>query len=172
MQRATSSISGKPHHPFVPVDSDPLLFRPLNCNPNASDNNYINCVDVIFTPFNGNAVNDINGLDTPQNPESSLTFWTSPSSSSDYIKITVSHPTSEQETTHTLVPGGGSETHEVEQDKLFMEKKEWIHDLKLQLSRHRKTMGELGCAQEEATFNSQQVRAADLKPKPADFIEN
>ncbi|KAH1066698.1 hypothetical protein J1N35_031685 [Gossypium stocksii] len=62
----------------------------------------------------------------------------------------------------------------MEQDKLFMEKKEWIHDLKLQLSRprHRKTMGELGSAQEEATFNSQQVRAADLKPKPGDFIEN
>ncbi|MBA0594729.1 hypothetical protein Gorai_011623 [Gossypium raimondii] len=137
------------------------------------------------------------------NPESSLTFWTSPSSGSDYIKITVSHPTSEQETAHTLVPGGklpiptitdvasrlldgavkllkqligesGSETHEVEQDKLFMEKKEWIHDLELQLNRprHRKTMGELGSAGEEATFNSQQVRAADLKPKPADFIEN
>ncbi|XP_021278080.1 sorting nexin 2B-like [Herrania umbratica] len=116
---ATSSLSDTTHHPLsppilaTPADSDPLLSPPLCRNPNASDNNsYIeppSYADVIFSPFDENSVNEINGLEsTSQNPESSLTLSRSPSFSSDYIKITVSNPKKEQETTNSIVPGGNA----------------------------------------------------------------
>ncbi|XVF20381.1 hypothetical protein REPUB_Repub11eG0193700 [Reevesia pubescens] len=116
---ATSSLSDTTHHPLsppilvTPADSDPLLSPTLYRNPNASDNNsYIeppSYADVIFSPFDENSVNEINGLDSPsQNPESSLSLSRSPSSSSDYIKITVSNPKKEQETANSLVPGGNA----------------------------------------------------------------
>ncbi|XWS74407.1 hypothetical protein CRYUN_Cryun02cG0213400 [Craigia yunnanensis] len=117
---ATSSLSDTTHHPLSPpilatsADSDPLLSPPLYRNPNASDNNisYIeppSYADVIFSPFDENSVNEINGLESnSQNPEYSLTLSRSPSSSSDFIKITVSNPKKEQETPNSLVPGGNT----------------------------------------------------------------
>ncbi|XVE58958.1 hypothetical protein DITRI_Ditri05aG0004900 [Diplodiscus trichospermus] len=115
----TSSLSDATHHPLsppvlaTPADSDPLLSPPHFRNPNASDNNsYIeppSYADVIFSPFDGNSVNEINGLESSsQNPESSLTLSRSPSSSLDYIKITVSNPQKEQDSTNSLVPGGNT----------------------------------------------------------------
>ncbi|XVE79860.1 hypothetical protein DITRI_Ditri14bG0090900 [Diplodiscus trichospermus] len=116
---ATSSLSDTTHHPLsppilaAPANTDPLLSAPLYLNSKASDNNsYIeppSYADVIFSPFDDNSVNEINGLDsTSRNSESSLSLSGSPSSSSGYIKITVSNPKKEQETTNSLVPGGNT----------------------------------------------------------------
>ncbi|XP_030537640.2 sorting nexin 2B-like [Rhodamnia argentea] len=80
---------------------------------------------------------------------------------------------------------GGSKPHVVEEDKEFLEKKARMHDMELQLSNASQqaeslvkaqqdmgeTMGELGLAfikltkfeNEEAVFNSQRSRAADMK---------
>ncbi|KAL4285171.1 hypothetical protein GQ457_16G012180 [Hibiscus cannabinus] len=116
---ANSSISESTHHPLSPpmlstsADSDPLLSPPVCRNPNASDNNsYIeppSYADVIFSPFDENSANEINRIDsTSQDTDSSFALSRSSSSSSDYIKITVSNPKKEQETTNSLVPGGNT----------------------------------------------------------------
>ncbi|KAJ0020445.1 hypothetical protein Pint_32450 [Pistacia integerrima] len=104
----------------TPADSDPLLSPSLY--PNAPDHNnnhnhhssYIeppSYADVIFSPFDQNSGNDnntgneINGIEsTNQFPDSPI----SPSSSSDYLRITVSNPQKEQETSNSLVPGGNT----------------------------------------------------------------
>ncbi|XP_022755532.1 sorting nexin 2A-like isoform X2 [Durio zibethinus] len=113
---AISSLSNTTHHPMslpilaTPADSDPLLSPPLYLNPNAPDNNsYIeppSYADVIFSPFDENSFNGLES--TSQNPESSLALSRSPSSSTYYIKITVSNPQKEQDTTNSLVPGGNT----------------------------------------------------------------
>lgn len=115
--RSATSLS--PSILVTPADSDPLLapspYRDLR-SPNAPDNNnnhssYIeppSYADVIFSPFDEtNTGNEINGV------ESSNQFIDSPhssasSSGSEYIKITVSNPQKEQETSNSLVPGGNS----------------------------------------------------------------
>ncbi|KAK8596565.1 hypothetical protein V6N13_001181 [Hibiscus sabdariffa] len=114
---ANSSISESTHHPLSPpvlstsADSDPLLSPPVYRNPNASDNNsYIephSYADVIISPFDENSASEINCIDsTSQDPDSSFALSKSSSSSSNYIKIMVSNPKKEQETTNSLVPGG------------------------------------------------------------------
>ncbi|KAJ8768681.1 hypothetical protein K2173_023585 [Erythroxylum novogranatense] len=121
--RSAMSSLAETHHPLsppmlvAPADSDPLLapspYRDLR-NPNhASDNSsYIEppaYTDVIFSPFDESAVNEINGLDSlSQSSDSSLSLSRSPSSSSEYIRITVSNPQKEQETSNSLVPGGNT----------------------------------------------------------------
>ncbi|XP_038991350.1 sorting nexin 2A-like isoform X2 [Hibiscus syriacus] len=116
---ANSSISESTRHSLSPpvlvnpADSDPLLSPPIYRNPIASDNNsYIeppSYADVIFSPFDDNSANEINRIDsTSQDPDPSLAFSRSSSSSSDYIKITVSNPKKEQETANSLVPGGNT----------------------------------------------------------------
>ncbi|TYI34857.1 hypothetical protein ES332_A03G037800v1 [Gossypium tomentosum] len=117
---ANSSISdAATRHPLsppvlsTPAESDPLLSPPVFRNPNASDNNsYIeppSYADVIFSPFDDNSANEINRVDsTSHDLDSSLTLSRSSSSTSDYIKITVSNPKKEQETTNSLVPGGNT----------------------------------------------------------------
>ncbi|KAL1109291.1 hypothetical protein V6Z11_D03G167700 [Gossypium hirsutum] len=117
---AKSSISdAATRHPLsppvlsTPAESDPLLSPPVFRNPNASDNNsYIeppSYADVIFSPFDDNSANEINRVDSSSHDlDSSLTLSRSSSSTSDYIKITVSNPKKEQETTNSLVPGGNT----------------------------------------------------------------
>ncbi|KAJ9145709.1 hypothetical protein P3X46_028058 [Hevea brasiliensis] len=120
--RSAMSSLADTHHPLsspmaAPADSDPLLtpppFRDFR-NPNvATDNSsYIeppSYSDVIFSPFDENAVNEINGVDSPGRSSDSSGFLSkSTSSSSDYVKITVSNPQKEQETSNSLVPGGNT----------------------------------------------------------------
>ncbi|KAE8688819.1 Sorting nexin 2A [Hibiscus syriacus] len=116
---ANSSIYESTHRPLsppvfsTPADSDPLLSPLVYQNPNASDNNsYIeppSYADVIFSPFDDNSANEINRIDSKsQDSDSSFSLSRSPSSCSDYIKITVSNPKKEQETTNSLVPGGNT----------------------------------------------------------------
>ncbi|KAM6578358.1 hypothetical protein CsatB_030195 [Cannabis sativa] len=123
---ALSSISDS-HHPLsapvvvTSVDSDPLLAPPSyrdfqNPGPAiasaAPDNSYLDppsYADVIFSPFDGNNFNDANGVDSPsKRSDNSGSFSRSSSSNSEYIKITVSNPQKEQETSNSLVPGGNT----------------------------------------------------------------
>ncbi|XP_050217050.1 sorting nexin 2B-like [Mercurialis annua] len=114
---AMSSLSNA-HHPLCPPppDSDPLLSPPpyrnlSNISP-PDNTSYIeppSYADVIFSPFDESTVNDINGLDSPtRSSDSTASLSRSPSSTSDYIKITVSNPQKEQETSNSLVPGGNT----------------------------------------------------------------
>ncbi|KAL2317435.1 hypothetical protein Fmac_031311 [Flemingia macrophylla] len=99
------------HHPLsppivtTPVDFDPLrspphLHFPDSPNPNSSTS-YIDppsYAEAVFAPFDGNA----NGVEPPSPP------LRSPSSSSEYLHITVSNPLKEQDTSNSIVPGGNS----------------------------------------------------------------
>ncbi|CAL1406212.1 unnamed protein product [Linum trigynum] len=119
--RSVMSSLADTHHPLspllTPADSDPLLapqpYRDLR-NPSLShdNNSYIEppaYADVIFSPFDENTGSEINGIDSPgRSSDSSLSLSRSPSSSSDYIKITVSNPQKEQETSNSLVPGAST----------------------------------------------------------------
>ncbi|KAI4305386.1 hypothetical protein L6164_028756 [Bauhinia variegata] len=119
--RSAMSSLADTHHPLsppivaTPADTDPLLSPPHFhefANPNAPDNSYIeppSYADVIFSPFDGNNANGVNGVGS-QTPsfESSRSFSGSSSSSSEYIKITVSNPVKEQESSNSLVPGSNS----------------------------------------------------------------
>ncbi|XP_038707862.1 sorting nexin 2B-like isoform X2 [Tripterygium wilfordii] len=116
------SALAETHHPLstpnvtAPADSDPLLWSPPYRdlqNPNVPENSsYIEppaYADVIFSSFDEKSASEINGVDSPsQSSDSALSFSRSPSSCSDYIKITVSNPQKEQETTNSLVPGGNT----------------------------------------------------------------
>ncbi|GAY37758.1 hypothetical protein CUMW_031490 [Citrus unshiu] len=113
--RSATSLS--PPILVTPADSDPLLapppYRDLR-NPNAPDNNgnnqsYIeppSYADVIFRPFDETnpAVNEINGVESSNQFVDSPHSSASPvsSTSSDYIKITVSNPQKEQEMSNSL----------------------------------------------------------------------
>ncbi|XP_021676718.1 sorting nexin 2B isoform X2 [Hevea brasiliensis] len=119
---AMSSLADSHHllsRPMVaaPADSDPLLAPPSfrdfrNPNVAADNSSYIeppSYADVIFSPFDENAVHEIDGVDSPgRSSDSSVSLSRSPSSSSDYIKITVSNPQKEQETSNSLVPGSNT----------------------------------------------------------------
>lgn len=122
---AMSSLSDT-HHPLsspisspAPADSDPLLtapppFRDLR-NPNGADSSaYLDppsYADVIFSPLDGETISEINGIESPSkgsDNSSSYSLSRSPSSTSDYIKITVSNPQKEQESTNSVIPGGNT----------------------------------------------------------------
>ncbi|XP_062086685.1 sorting nexin 2A [Humulus lupulus] len=123
---ALSSLSDT-HHPLsipvavTPADSDPLLAPPSYRDfqhpgpavaPAGQDNSYLDppsYADVIFSPFDGDSFNDVNGVDSPsRRSDNSGSFSRSSSSNSEYIKITVSNPLKEQETSNSLVPGGNT----------------------------------------------------------------
>ncbi|KAG5111368.1 hypothetical protein JHK82_040591 [Glycine max] len=95
------------HHPLsppilaTPADSDPLL-SPNPSSPDASS--YLDppsYAEAVFTPFDG----DTNGIESPSSP---ISLSRSPSSSSEYLKITVSNPVKEQETSNSIVPGSNN----------------------------------------------------------------
>lgn len=119
--RSAMSTLSDTQHPLsppivvTPADSDPLLSPPHSRefgNPSAPDNSYIDPPsygDVIFGPFDGNNGNDANGVDSPsRSSDSSQGHSRSLSSSPEYLKITVSNPVKEQETSNSLVPGSNS----------------------------------------------------------------
>ncbi|KAL0736398.1 hypothetical protein Bca4012_012608 [Brassica carinata] len=94
----------------TPADSDPLSAAPRS-KPNGGDSrSYIeppSYADVIFSPFDDNS--EINGADDGGSHHSSDSLSRSPSSSSsDYIKITVSSPQREQDAATTSMLSGGS----------------------------------------------------------------
>ncbi|KAJ4971009.1 hypothetical protein NE237_004108 [Protea cynaroides] len=119
--RSVTSSLAETHHPLSPPivvvapGNDPLLsssqrFRDFP-NPNLSDNSDLeppSYADVIFCPFdddNGNS----NGIESPfQDLVKPRNLLRASSSSSDYLKITVSNPVKEQETSNSLVPGGNT----------------------------------------------------------------
>ncbi|KAF8118743.1 hypothetical protein N665_0002s0056 [Sinapis alba] len=97
---ATSTLSSPPPIIVTPADSDPLSAAP----PNGSSS-YLeppSYADVIFSPF------DDNGSDDCSHSPDSLTRSPSSSSSSDYIKITVSSPQKEQDTASSMLSGGST----------------------------------------------------------------
>ncbi|KAF8402560.1 hypothetical protein HHK36_010646 [Tetracentron sinense] len=111
-----SSLS-KTHHPLSPpiaTEENPLL-SPLPCrdhrNPNLSDNLFLeppSYADVIFSPFGGEN-GDTNGLESPfQVPGEPGILSRSASSSSEYLKISVSNPQKEDEISNSLLPGGNT----------------------------------------------------------------
>ncbi|KAK7276059.1 hypothetical protein RIF29_17191 [Crotalaria pallida] len=95
----------------TPADSDPLLSPPLHHFPHSPNPN-TNISSHIDPPSYNDAVFTLNGsldLDSPTaSSESSQSLSRSPSSTSDFIKITVSNPIKEQETSNSLVPGSNS----------------------------------------------------------------
>lgn len=117
---AMSSLSGT-HHPLfppiiaTPADNDPLLSPPLLGDlqdPDSPDDSYIeppSYADVILSPLNSDKGSDVNGAEIPsQDSQHSMTFSISSSSSSGYLKITVSNPQKEQEASNSIVPGGNT----------------------------------------------------------------
>ncbi|CAJ1970718.1 unnamed protein product [Sphenostylis stenocarpa] len=111
---AFTTLSESNHHPLsspivsTPADSDPLLSPPQSFpNPYSPDaSSYIDppsYAEAVFTSFDG----DTNGIDPPS-PPLSLSISRSPSSSSEYLNITVSNPVKEQETSNSIVPGSNS----------------------------------------------------------------
>ncbi|XP_010423252.1 PREDICTED: sorting nexin 2B-like [Camelina sativa] len=118
---AMSTLSDSRHPSIVvtPADSDPLFAPPSYYNESRSKPNGGNrdsssyleppsYADVIFSPFDDNS--EINGSDdggSSLHSQSSDSLSRSPSSlTSDYIKITVSSPQKEQESTNSMIPGG------------------------------------------------------------------
>lgn len=116
-----STLSESNNHPLsppivsTPADSDPLLSPPQQHygefpNPNSPNaSSYIDppsYSDAVFSPFDG----DTNGgVDTPtRSSDGGLSFSRSPSSSSEYLRITVSNPVKEQENSNSIVPGSSS----------------------------------------------------------------
>lgn len=95
-----------------PADSDPLLAPPQHHrefqNPNSSYIDPPSYADAIFTSFDGETSS--NGVDTPTRSFSDGVFSRSESfsSSSEYLKITVSNPVKEQENSNSIVPGSNS----------------------------------------------------------------
>lgn len=117
---AMSSLSGT-HHPLfppiiaTPADNDPLLSPPLLGDlqdPDSPDDSYIeppSYADVILSPLNSDKGSDVNGAEIPsQDSQHSMTFSIFSSSSSGYLKITVSNPQKEQEASNSIVPGGNT----------------------------------------------------------------
>ncbi|OVA02811.1 Phox homologous domain [Macleaya cordata] len=120
---AMSSLSDS-HHPLAPsiVGDDHFLLppppplHPLNeehRNPNLSlsENSYLeppSYADVVFSPF-ANENGDHNGLESPNQDSPNFgNLSRSASSSSYYLKISVSNPQKELETSNSLVPGGNT----------------------------------------------------------------
>ncbi|XP_057484150.1 sorting nexin 2A-like isoform X1 [Actinidia eriantha] len=124
----TLSDSGL-HHPLAspmtatPADTDPLLSPPMPPsppkkqsvvrNPSSSDNSYVDppsYADVVFSPLDAGDEFEINGVESPsRDSEKSPDFSRSPSSSSsEYLKISVSNPQKEIEASNSIVPGGNA----------------------------------------------------------------
>ncbi|XP_059626416.1 sorting nexin 2B-like [Cornus florida] len=119
----TLSVSDT-HHPLspsiiaTPADTDPLRSSPHRDfkDPNSTKNySYIEpppYADVVFSPLDGgdNGV-ESSSVDSPsKDSEKSSVLSRSPSSSSEYLKITVSNPQKELEESNSIVPGGNTYT--------------------------------------------------------------
>ncbi|KAM7494751.1 hypothetical protein LguiB_029360 [Lonicera macranthoides] len=111
----TDSFSGSenksPHNPLstsLPFAEITTNDDPLSQNPNSSSfNSFLeppSYADAIFRSFDGDHAGEING----QGSFGESLSPTSPSSSSEYLSISVSDPQREQEISNSLVPGGNS----------------------------------------------------------------
>ncbi|GAB4824320.1 Sorting nexin 2B [Ancistrocladus abbreviatus] len=121
------------HHPFstpnifTPADRDPLLShlspKSYQLGPGSLDNdkhddssrfgNSDDYSDVIISPLqDNNGVKHADGLDSPKiNSQNSVILTrieSLSSSSSEYLKITVSNPQKEHQTSNSIVPGAGT----------------------------------------------------------------
>ncbi|KAF8396983.1 hypothetical protein HHK36_018621 [Tetracentron sinense] len=113
---AMASLS-EPHNPLSPpiITNDDPFLSPLphrdHRNPNLSDHSYLeppSYADAMFSPFNGE-ISDTNGIESPNQDSGILRFPSrSASLNSEYLKISVSNPLKEQETSNSLVPGGNT----------------------------------------------------------------
>ncbi|KAK1421353.1 hypothetical protein QVD17_23615 [Tagetes erecta] len=99
------------HHPLSPSfaeistteDDDPLLSSPSGYKNPTSFNSFLeppSYADAVFRSFDGDRGKQING--------DGVVSSSSPSSSSDYLKISVTDPQKEQDLNNSLVPGGNS----------------------------------------------------------------
>ncbi|GAB2286066.1 hypothetical protein Dimus_020490 [Dionaea muscipula] len=126
-----STLSESPyHHPLFsselvaasPADRDPLLSPSLEdadrVSPTSfgdtefshlSNSDYYDS-DVIVSPLDKkNNQGDANGLGSPKvSSDSRASFSKSESSSSEYLRISVSNPQKEQEVSNSIVPGGNT----------------------------------------------------------------
>ncbi|GFZ01712.1 sorting nexin 2B [Actinidia rufa] len=80
---------------------------------NSPDNSYVeppSYADVVFSPLDAGDGFEINSVESPsRDSEKSPAFSRSPSSSSsEYLKISVSNPQKEVETSNSIVPGGNA----------------------------------------------------------------
>lgn len=106
----TTFSSSAAEHPLLsppsvattPAVSDPLLF-PTH-NPSLDSPSY---ADVIFSPFEG-TFSEPNGSVEISGAEPSLSPPGSQSSSSEYLRISVSSPQKEVESSNSIVPGGNT----------------------------------------------------------------
>uniref|UniRef100_A0A5B7ATZ7 Putative sorting nexin 2B n=1 Tax=Davidia involucrata TaxID=16924 RepID=A0A5B7ATZ7_DAVIN len=124
--RSAMTTLSKTHHPLsppiiiTPADTDPLLSPPPPPpsytdfkNPNSFNNSYIeppSYRDAIFSPLDVDNGVEVNGVESPAtDSEKSMVFSrSSSSSSSEYLKITVSNPQKELEASNSIVPGGNT----------------------------------------------------------------
>ncbi|KAL8516401.1 hypothetical protein ACS0TY_014890 [Phlomoides rotata] len=101
----TTLASSSPEHPLLSPPSiastDPLLFPPHN--PSLDSPSY---ADVIFSPFHDRfSENNGNG---EISDEVTVSSPGSQSSSSEYLRISVSNPQKEVESSNSIVPGGNT----------------------------------------------------------------
>ncbi|KAM1900053.1 hypothetical protein TB2_028710 [Malus domestica] len=100
-------------------DADPLFvpapYRDVRNPSSAPDNTtYIDppsYADVIYSPYDAETATEIHGIESPgksSDNSSSYSLSRSPSSTSEYIKITVSNPQKEPESGNSIVPGANN----------------------------------------------------------------
>ncbi|CAN6559278.1 unnamed protein product [Malus baccata var. baccata] len=100
-------------------DADPLFvpapYRDVRNPSSAPDNTtYIDppsYADVIYSPYDAETAAEIHGIESPgksSDNSSSYSLSRSPSSTSEYIKITVSNPQKEPESGNSIVPGANN----------------------------------------------------------------
>ncbi|XP_011080753.1 sorting nexin 2B [Sesamum indicum] len=105
----TTLSSSATEHPLIPPPSiattptvsDPLLFPPHTPSPDSPS-----YADVIYSPFH-DSVPESNGNGEISN-EVTISSPGSQSSSSEYLKISVSNPQKEVESSNSIVPGGNT----------------------------------------------------------------
>ncbi|KAJ0266796.1 Sorting nexin 2A [Hirschfeldia incana] len=112
--RSAMSTLSSVHDPLSPI---PTALTPADSDPLTAPSSYIeppSYADVIFSPFDENSDSEINGGedDNSLSPDS-LSRSPSSSSSSDYIKITVSNPHKETETSNSIVGGNTYITYQI-----------------------------------------------------------
>ncbi|GMH12779.1 hypothetical protein Nepgr_014620 [Nepenthes gracilis] len=123
---AMSTLSESCHHPLsrsiaTTEDRDPLLSPPQDSNqvspssPDNHDSHYGNSdyySDLIISPLEESNYATANGMDTPklkwQNSSSLSRLESSNSSILEYLKITVSNPQKEHESSNSIVPGSNT----------------------------------------------------------------
>ncbi|KAG2299705.1 hypothetical protein Bca4012_011292 [Brassica carinata] len=111
--RSAMSTLSSVHDPLSPL---PTVLKPADSDPLTAPSSYIeppSYADVIFSPFDENSDSEINGGED-ENSQSPDSLSRSPSSSSsDYIKITVSNPQKEQESSNSIVGGNTYITYQI-----------------------------------------------------------